>query len=66
MAWNYNKPIKDKDRVELELQEAFEYIREIESRIQRLAWLIDDMTIKMNIANISYGLSSGESNKDKH
>lgn len=64
--WNYNKSIKDRDRVELELRETFEYIREIEGHIQRLAWLIDDMTIKMHIANISYGLSSGESNKDKH
>lgn len=66
MAWNHKKRTQDRDRVELELMEAFEYIHELEERLKRLAWLVDDMTIKMHIANVALGPSPGESNKDKH
>lgn len=36
MAWGHNKRVQDRDRVEIELMETFEYIHELEERLKRL------------------------------
>lgn len=62
MAWDHNKRTQDRDRVEIELMETFEYIHELEERIRKLLCLVEDMTVRMHIANVCFGQSP---NKDK-
>lgn len=57
MAWDHNKRTQDRDRVEIELMETFEYIHELEERLKRLSWLVDEMTAKMHIANMCFSQS---------
>lgn len=60
MAWNRNKRTQDRDRVEIELMETFEYIHELEEKIRKLSLLVDELTVKMHIANVTFGQSPRE------
>lgn len=63
MAWDHNKRTQDRNRVEIELMETFEYIHELEKRLKRLSWLVDDMTVRMHIASVCFGKSSDENKR---
>ena len=63
MAWDHNKRTQDRDRVEIELREAFEYIHELEERLKRLSWLVDEMTAKMHITNVCFSQSPDDNKR---
>lgn len=50
-VWKFSKPTKDRSRVELELQEAFEYVHELEVNLRKLNALVDDLYFKAQISN---------------
>lgn len=49
--WNFNKPTKDRSRAELELQETFEYIRELEAKIKKLEAVVDSLYVKAQVSH---------------
>ena len=63
MAWDHNKRTQDRDRVEIELMETFEYIHELEEHLKKLSWLVDDMTIKLHVANMCFNQSPNENKR---
>lgn len=63
MAWDHNKRVQDRDRVEIELMETFKYIHELEERLKRLSWIVDDMTVRMHIVNVCFGQSPDENKR---
>ena len=36
IKWNPRKPLEDRDRVEIELMETFDYLREIETNVRQI------------------------------
>lgn len=48
--WNFSKPTKDRSRVELELQEAFEYVHELEVNLRRLNALVDGLCSRVLVS----------------
>ena len=51
MSWDYNKPTGKKSRVEIELQETFEHIRELEEKLRKLEAVVDALYFKAQISH---------------
>ena len=49
--WNYNKPISQRSRAEIELQEAFGYMRELEEKLKKLEAVVDSLYFKAQISH---------------
>lgn len=49
--WNHAKPINAMSRAEIELQETFEYVRELEYKLQKLQAVVDNLYIKAQISH---------------
>lgn len=49
--WNFNKPTKDRSRAELELQETFDHVRELEAKIKKLEAVVDGLYVKAQVSH---------------
>ena len=49
MKWPWNKPTKDRSRVEIELSETFGYLREVEDRLKRMNALATSILVKLRV-----------------
>ena len=51
MWWDYDKPTEKKTRAEIELTEAFAYIRSLESKLKKLEAVVDGLYFKASISH---------------
>lgn len=49
--WNFNKLTKDRSRAELELQETFDHVRELEVKIKKLEAVVDGLYVKAQVSH---------------
>lgn len=49
--WNRNKPIEDMSRAELDLQEAFELLREIKQELRETKAVVEDLYFKAQLSH---------------
>lgn len=49
--WLYDKPTSEKSRVEIELTEAFDYVQELENKLQKLEAVVDSLYFKAQISH---------------
>lgn len=60
--WDYDKPIEEMSRSEIELQDTFEYIKALESKLKKLEAVVDGLYFK---ASISHSLLVVEKTSEK-
>ena len=60
--WDYDKPIEEMSRAEIELQDTFEYIKALESKLKKLEAVVDGLYFK---ASISHSLLVVEKTSEK-
>lgn len=51
MKRDYDKPTAKKSRVEIELTEVFDHIASLESKLQKLETVVDDLYFKASISH---------------
>ena len=49
--WDYDKPIEEMSRAEIELQDTFEYIKALESKLKKLEAVVDGLYFKASISH---------------
>ena len=49
--WDYDKPIEEMSRSEIELQDTFEYIKALESKLKKLEAVVDGLYFKASISH---------------
>lgn len=50
--WNYTKPINEMSAEEIRLQEIFTYIQEIEARLRKIEFVLDELYLKAQLSNL--------------
>ena len=51
MNWSFDKPTEKQSRVEIELAETFEYVRELGEKLQKLEAVVDGLYFKAQISH---------------
>lgn len=51
VRWDYGKPTKEMSRVEIELRETFDYVRELEEKLRKLEAVVDALYFKAQISH---------------
>lgn len=49
MKWDFSKKTKDRSKTELEFQETFEYVRELEEKLAKIEAVVDDLYFKAQV-----------------
>jgi len=49
--WDYDKPIEEMSRAEIELQGTFDYIKSLELKLQKLEAVVDGLYFKASISH---------------
>lgn len=49
--WSYDKPLSRKTRSEIELTEAFDYVRELEQKLRKLEAVVDSLYFKASVSH---------------
>ena len=51
MKWDYDKPTGKRSRSEIELSEVFDYVRSLESKLQKLEAVVDGLYFKASVSH---------------